>query len=155
MWQKGLFPLAMIVFRLGHPTLGAFCVLAGGGVSLEFFPKQPRNTFKPANRNHQVRIRLIEGCFKGRPKGKPPPCLGGGPDMKQKSPPYVPMSLCPVWRNHVVTSGSQGTNECVIRGALKAQKPKLLTVILPQGFKKQERACAHEAVSFNQGRGVW
>ncbi|CAJ1384320.1 unnamed protein product [Effrenium voratum] len=40
--------------------------------------------------------------------------------------------------NHVVTSGSQGTNECVIRGALRAQKPKLLTVILPQGFKKQE-----------------
>ena len=40
--------------------------------------------------------------------------------------------------NRVITSGSQGTNACVIRGALRAQKPHLLTVILPQGFNKQD-----------------
>merc|ERR1711974_330780 len=34
--------------------------------------------------------------------------------------------------------GSSGTNSSVIRGALRAQRPKLLTVVLPQSFRKQD-----------------
>lgn len=41
--------------------------------------------------------------------------------------------------DHVFTSGSSGTNSSVIKGALKAQKPHLLTVILPQSLKKQDK----------------
>ena len=63
--------------------------------------------------------------------------------------------------NRVITSGSQGTNACVIRGALRAQKPHLLTVILPQGFGRQERRRYHfgtysqiwQSVVFRAGRG--
>jgi len=40
--------------------------------------------------------------------------------------------------DHIYTSGSNGTNSSVIRGALKARKPRLLTVILPQSYRKQD-----------------
>eukprot|EP00440_Ansanella_granifera_P026971 gb/GFBE01029291.1/.p1 GENE.gb/GFBE01029291.1/~~gb/GFBE01029291.1/.p1 ORF type:complete len:339 (+),score=60.94 gb/GFBE01029291.1/:1-1017(+) len=39
---------------------------------------------------------------------------------------------------HVVTSGSRGTNAAVIRGAMKAGKPELLTVVLPQSLSCQD-----------------
>lgn len=39
--------------------------------------------------------------------------------------------------NHVYTSGSQGTNAAAIRGALRAERPDLLTVVLPQSLSKQ------------------
>ncbi|KAK9828532.1 hypothetical protein WJX72_000620 [[Myrmecia] bisecta] len=39
--------------------------------------------------------------------------------------------------NHVFTSGATGTNAAVIRGALRAEKPELLTVVLPQSLSKQ------------------
>lgn len=39
--------------------------------------------------------------------------------------------------NHVYTSGSQGTNAAAIRGALRAERPELLTVVLPQSLSKQ------------------
>lgn len=39
--------------------------------------------------------------------------------------------------NHVFTSGAGGTNAAVIRGALRAEKPELLTVVLPQSLHKQ------------------
>ena len=41
--------------------------------------------------------------------------------------------------NHVFTSGAGGTNAAVIRGALRAEKPELLTVVLPQSLYKQPR----------------
>lgn len=41
--------------------------------------------------------------------------------------------------NHVYTSGAGGTNAAAIRGALRAERPDLLTVILPQSFAKQSR----------------
>lgn len=39
--------------------------------------------------------------------------------------------------NHVFTSGAGGTNAAVIKGALRAEKPDLLTVVLPQSMHKQ------------------
>lgn len=39
--------------------------------------------------------------------------------------------------NHVFTSGATGTNAAVIRGALRAEKPHLLTVVLPQSMSMQ------------------
>jgi hypothetical protein len=39
--------------------------------------------------------------------------------------------------NHIFTSGATGTNAAVIKGALRAEKPDLLTVILPQSLSKQ------------------
>ena len=39
--------------------------------------------------------------------------------------------------NHIYTSGATGTNAAVIRGALRAERPDLLTVILPQSVEKQ------------------
>lgn len=39
--------------------------------------------------------------------------------------------------NHVYTSGSQGTNAAAVRGALRAERPDLLTVVLPQSLSKQ------------------
>mmetsp|Transcript_10300 Transcript_10300/g.20603 ORF Transcript_10300/g.20603 Transcript_10300/m.20603 type:complete len:238 (-) Transcript_10300:51-764(-) len=41
--------------------------------------------------------------------------------------------------NHVFTSGGagSGTNAAVIRGALRAERPDLLTVVLPQSLKNQ------------------
>ncbi|KAJ1637646.1 hypothetical protein T492DRAFT_950000 [Pavlovales sp. CCMP2436] len=39
--------------------------------------------------------------------------------------------------NHVYTSGAVGTHTAVIRGALRAENPSLLTVILPQTIAKQ------------------
>jgi len=39
--------------------------------------------------------------------------------------------------NHIYTSGATGTNAAVIRGALRAEKPELLTVVLPQSLHKQ------------------
>jgi hypothetical protein len=39
--------------------------------------------------------------------------------------------------NHVFTSGATGTNAAVIRGALRAERPHLLTVVLPQSRSKQ------------------
>eukprot|EP00252_Welwitschia_mirabilis_P001860 TRINITY_DN1182_c0_g1_i1.p1 TRINITY_DN1182_c0_g1~~TRINITY_DN1182_c0_g1_i1.p1 ORF type:complete len:258 (-),score=34.44 TRINITY_DN1182_c0_g1_i1:334-1107(-) len=44
-----------------------------------------------------------------------------------------------ITKNHIYTSGASGTNAAVIRGALRAEKPDLLTVILPQSLKKQSR----------------
>ncbi|KAK2980974.1 hypothetical protein RJ640_018058 [Escallonia rubra] len=40
-------------------------------------------------------------------------------------------------KNHIFTSGASGTNSAVIRGALRAERPDLLTVILPQSLKMQ------------------
>lgn len=55
--------------------------------------------------------------------------------------------------DHIFTSGSCGTNSSVIRGALRARRPNLLTVILPQSFEKQDedsqkllRSCAQAGV---------
>lgn len=45
--------------------------------------------------------------------------------------------LLSLQKNHIFTSGASGTNAAVIRGALRAEKPELLTVILPQSLKKQ------------------
>lgn len=42
-----------------------------------------------------------------------------------------------ITKNHIYTSGASGTNAAVIRGALRAEKQELLTVILPQSLKKQ------------------
>ncbi|KAG1331262.1 hypothetical protein COCNU_02G012300 [Cocos nucifera] len=42
-----------------------------------------------------------------------------------------------ITKNHIFTSGASGTNAAVIRGALRAEKPDLLTVILPQSLKMQ------------------
>ncbi|XP_050207137.1 uncharacterized protein LOC126656584 [Mercurialis annua] len=42
-----------------------------------------------------------------------------------------------ITKNHIYTSGASGTNAAVIRGALRAEKPELLTVILPQSLMKQ------------------
>eukprot|EP00276_Gloeochaete_wittrockiana_P000195 CAMPEP_0184671414 /NCGR_PEP_ID=MMETSP0308-20130426/85481_1 /TAXON_ID=38269 /ORGANISM="Gloeochaete witrockiana, Strain SAG 46.84" /LENGTH=257 /DNA_ID=CAMNT_0027118533 /DNA_START=272 /DNA_END=1045 /DNA_ORIENTATION=- len=39
--------------------------------------------------------------------------------------------------NHIFTSGAGGTNAAVIRGALRAEKTDLLTVVLPQSLSKQ------------------
>ncbi|KAL4452505.1 hypothetical protein ABPG75_008167 [Micractinium tetrahymenae] len=39
--------------------------------------------------------------------------------------------------NHIFTSGATGTNAAVIRGALRAEKPELLTVVLPQSMSRQ------------------
>ena len=39
--------------------------------------------------------------------------------------------------NHIFTSGATGTNAAVIRGALRAERPDLLTVVLPQSMEKQ------------------
>ncbi|KAG5189568.1 hypothetical protein JKP88DRAFT_271571 [Tribonema minus] len=39
--------------------------------------------------------------------------------------------------NHVFTSGAGGTNAATIRGALRAERPDLLTVVLPQSLAKQ------------------
>jgi len=39
--------------------------------------------------------------------------------------------------NHVYTSGAGGTNAAAIRGALRAARPDLLTVVLPQSLDKQ------------------
>lgn len=41
--------------------------------------------------------------------------------------------------NHIYTSGATGTNAAVIRGALRAERPELLTVVLPQSLSKQPR----------------
>lgn len=41
--------------------------------------------------------------------------------------------------NHVYTSGAGGTNAAAIKGALRAERPDLLTVILPQSIEKQPR----------------
>ncbi|KAL2631670.1 hypothetical protein R1flu_016356 [Riccia fluitans] len=42
-----------------------------------------------------------------------------------------------ITKNHIYTSGASGTNAAVIRGALRAEMPELLTVLLPQSLKKQ------------------
>ncbi|CAH9102077.1 unnamed protein product [Cuscuta europaea] len=42
-----------------------------------------------------------------------------------------------ITKNHIFTSGASGTNAAVIRGALRAEKPELLTVILPQSLSRQ------------------
>ncbi|CAM9498395.1 unnamed protein product [Discosporangium mesarthrocarpum] len=39
--------------------------------------------------------------------------------------------------NHVFTSGAMGTNAATIRGALRAEREDLLTVVLPQSLSKQ------------------
>lgn len=39
--------------------------------------------------------------------------------------------------NHIFTSGATGTNAAVIRGALRAENPDLLTVVLPQSLDRQ------------------
>ena len=43
----------------------------------------------------------------------------------------------PLQGNHIHTSGATGTNAAVIKGALRAEKPELLTVVLPQSRSKQ------------------
>lgn len=39
--------------------------------------------------------------------------------------------------NHLYTSGAIGTNAAVIKGALRANAPDKLTVILPQSLRRQ------------------
>jgi hypothetical protein len=39
--------------------------------------------------------------------------------------------------NHVYTSGAGGTHAATIRGALRAERPELLTVVIPQSLPKQ------------------
>jgi hypothetical protein len=39
--------------------------------------------------------------------------------------------------NHVYTSGAGGTHAATIRGAVRAERPDLLTVVLPQSRRKQ------------------
>ena len=41
--------------------------------------------------------------------------------------------------NHVYTSGAGGTHAATIRGALRAERPDLLTVVLPQSIEKQTK----------------
>ena len=41
--------------------------------------------------------------------------------------------------NHIFTSGATGTHAATIRGALRAENPDLLTVILPQTLGRQPR----------------
>jgi len=41
--------------------------------------------------------------------------------------------------NHVYTSGAGGTHAATIRGALRAERPDLLTVVLPQSLSKQSK----------------
>ena len=41
--------------------------------------------------------------------------------------------------NHVYTSGAGGTHAATIRGALRAERPDLLTVVLPQALSKQTK----------------
>ena len=41
--------------------------------------------------------------------------------------------------NHVYTSGAGGTNAAAIRGALRAERSDLLTVVLPQSMEKQTK----------------
>merc|ERR1712216_486204 len=50
--------------------------------------------------------------------------------------------------NHIFTSGATGTNAAVIRGALRAERPDLLTVILPQSLPLGEasRLCNEDIV---------
>ncbi|CAK0867977.1 unnamed protein product, partial [Prorocentrum cordatum] len=55
--------------------------------------------------------------------------------------------------DHIFTSGSTGTNASVIKGALKARRPELLTVVLPQSMSQQDkdsqsllRACQEQGV---------
>lgn len=52
--------------------------------------------------------------------------------------------------NHVFTSGAGGTNAAVIRGALRAERPHLLTVVLPQSLHKQP-AETQEQVCWRKG----
>lgn len=55
------------------------------------------------------------------------------PPATHHPPPNVPHPQ----GNHIFTSGATGTNAAVIRGALRAEKPELLTVVLPQSMSKQ------------------
>lgn len=41
--------------------------------------------------------------------------------------------------NHVYTSGAGGTHAATIRGALRAERPDLFTVVLPQSLSKQPK----------------
>lgn len=41
--------------------------------------------------------------------------------------------------NHVYTSGAGGTHAATIRGALRAERPDLLTVVLPQSLRRQPK----------------
>ena len=41
--------------------------------------------------------------------------------------------------NHVYTSGAGGTHAAAIRGALRSERPDLLTVVIPQSMDKQSR----------------
>lgn len=47
------------------------------------------------------------------------------------------MPPTPTQGNHIYTSGATGTNAAVIKGALRANCPDKLTVILPQSLKRQ------------------
>ena len=47
------------------------------------------------------------------------------------------LSLVCLQGNHIYTSGATGTNAAVIRGALRAENPELLTVVLPQSLRQQ------------------
>ncbi|CAA6663889.1 unnamed protein product [Spirodela intermedia] len=51
----------------------------------------------------------------------------------------IEILMCPIFffRKSYLYFGASGTNAAVIRGALRAEKPELLTVILPQSLKMQ------------------
>jgi hypothetical protein len=58
------------------------------------------------------------------------------PSLPSALPPRRPRPRC-LQGNHIFTSGATGTNAAVIRGALRAERPELLTVVLPQSMDKQ------------------
>ncbi|CAI5486965.1 unnamed protein product, partial [Closterium sp. Naga37s-1] len=68
----------------------------------------------------------------------PSPPLPSPPLLLAEQPhPHIRRSAAGTNNNHIYTSGAAGTNAAVIRGALRAEKAELLTVILPQSLGKQ------------------
>ncbi len=57
--------------------------------------------------------------------------------------------------NHIFTSGATGTNAAVIKGALRADAPELLTVILPQSLSKQPTESQELLGQVGGGLGRW
>ena len=61
--------------------------------------------------------------------------------------------ICTPQNNHIYTSGAAGTNAAVIRGALRAERPDLLTVILPQSLAKQPAEAQELLKKVSRGMG--
>jgi len=90
---------------------------------------------------------LLRHAEHGLPAPEPDrdPELRDGPDGAPRPPgpgaraPAAAAEACRAGTqdNHIYTSGATGTNAAVIRGALRAEKPHLLTVVLPQSRRRQ------------------